>query len=60
MEEFWQEFRKGVDETSQKILGLEEKGKTNWISGESWQRFKNAVSCKISLMQQGLNESRMA
>ena len=49
MEESWQEFRKGVHETSQKILELKEKGKTNWISGDSWQRIQECSKLKSKL-----------
>ena len=45
MEESWQEFIKGVDETSQKM----EKGKTNWISGENWQRIQERSKLKTKL-----------
>ena len=44
VEESWQEFRKGVDETSQKILGLQKKGKTNRFPVRVGKGFKNAVS----------------
>jgi len=40
VEETRQEFKKGLDETSKKILGLKESKKACWISGESWKRIQ--------------------
>ena len=46
VEETWQEFKKGLDEASRKVLGLKERKRAVWISDESWEKIRERSRMK--------------